>query len=245
MSSKFNYPMGVDEIPRRLAELKQRGEENSAAVLKTVEPLVNEARQARDNINTLLMNLDERVNDSISRNSYTRAEIEERASTANKSILTPAHGGTGTNNAYNHDVGSTQRRAVWMDSHGTLGYALSSARGKRNIRPTSISADDLRAISIVDYQFIDDPEHAPAQIGVIAEQVMTHIPDSMIYLNSDGYSDDIDNPEDVRIEGVEISLFGILALRLAQLNADTIDLLTQRISELEDELDKFTRLEDK
>lgn len=233
MVGQINYPIGEDEIPRRLAALTQKLEENNAAVVQTVTPIVKEALTARDNIATLFNNLDARVDQAIHHNSYNKTEIENRASTANNGILSPTHGGTGTNNAYNHDVGSTTRRAVWMDTNGNLGYALSSNRGKKDIQPTQITENMLRAIDIVDYRFNDDPEDAPMQIGVIAEQVQTHIPDSMIYTNADSYNEDIDNPEDIQIEGVELTLFGILALRLAQINATKIDKLQKQNHQLQ------------
>ena len=239
MVGTINYPIGEDEIPRRLAQLQTQIDENSASVVKSIIPIVKEAIDARDNINTLLHNLDSRVQESIQANSYTKQEIEQRASTANNGILQPANGGTGTNNAYNRDVGSVTRRAVWMDNNGKLGYALSSVRGKKNVKPTHVSEAMLRAVEIVDYQYKDDSDTTPPQIGVIAEQVQTHIPQSMIYTSADGYDEDIDNPEDIKIEGVEMSLFGILGLRLAQLEAARIDHLEQQIHTLQNRINQL------
>lgn len=220
MSGKLNYPIGPDEIPRRLAELKTLIEENNAAVLKTVVPIVKQAVNARDAIKIFFNQIDGNV--------------------ANNGILQPTHGGTGTNNAYNREIGSTTRRAVWMDTNGSLGYALSSSHGKKDIQPTQITENMLRAIDIVDYRFTNDPENAPMQIGVIAEQVETHIPDSMIYKNTDSYDEDIDDPDDIKIEGVELTLFGILALRLAQINSNKIDQLQKQNQQQKQKIQHLT-----
>lgn len=47
MVGQINYPIGEDEIPRRLAALTQKLEENNAAVVQTVTPIVKEALTAR------------------------------------------------------------------------------------------------------------------------------------------------------------------------------------------------------
>lgn len=66
---------------------------------------------------------------------------------------------------------TSDRRAVWMQSDGTLGHTASSARYKKNVRPwDGLTDEQFAALSVVTYQWrnaVNPSDHT--EVGLIAE----------------------------------------------------------------------------
>jgi hypothetical protein len=212
----------IDAIERAIRNLQVPSDAQFNRVVQQMLEIVN--------------NIDTIVSAAIQRTSYTAAQIDSKDSSVLSQarsyadtkepaigVLPPGKGGTGSGNSYNIDLGSTTRRASWVSDAGVLGTALSSEKIKQDIVPTSVTETDLRAARIVDFRYIAaveaQGENAPVEIGVIAEQVEGHVPDRMLYRDSDG-----------AVVGFEYALSGVLAWRLAQLVADRLDALTATVT---------------
>ena len=228
---KFRYPIGYDEIPRRIADTERDLKENSASVVKTITPMVNQMTQMRDQVVDLTDGLDQRVQESIDRNSYTRAEIDAKDQSWNWGTLAPSRGGTGTTNAYGNLFTVGPWRATWALSDGTLGTSQSSRKVKTDITDADqfISIETLRACKWVIYRMIDDlnlnGDSALPHLGMIAED----LDDAGL-----GWLVEYDD-QTLEPVGISYPMLGVAALRLAQDAEDRIDALEQRINQFEKE----------
>jgi hypothetical protein len=219
-----------------LAVLKGLLDGLSQRVRELEKPTATQFNQTVAKMLDIINNINSIVAASIAQTSYSAATIDSKdtsvlsqaksyADTKEPAIgvLPPVKGGTGSNNSYNIDLGSTTRRASWVSDAGVLGTALSSEKIKQDVVPTSVTEADLRAARIVDFRYIAAVEAqgdaAPVEIGVIAEQVEGHVPDRMLYRDEEG-----------AVVGFEYALSGVLAWRLGQIVADRVDELTATVT---------------
>ena len=179
-------------------------------------------------------NLDKRVQESITRNSYTRAEIDVKTQTWNWGVLAPNRGGTGIANAYNNVFASGSWRAVWVLSDGTMG----TAQSMRAVKTDIVDADDyipvaaLRKVKWCIYRMKDDKnlnlDDAQPLIGMIADD-----------LDENGLGFFCEYDEDGTLVGINYPMLGVAALRLAQQVADELDALKAKVDALSTDKDKM------
>ena len=115
MPSKFKFSLdSADATARQFSAIKRQLQELPPSIVNSVKPMVDQITKMYEEVQTLTNNLDQRVQESITRNSYTRAEIDVKTQTWNWGVLAPNRGGTGTANAYNNMFSSGSWRAVWQ-----------------------------------------------------------------------------------------------------------------------------------
>ena len=94
--------------------------------------------------------------------------------TVDRPVSTSGSGRFGA--AWNNNI-TSDRRAVWMESNGTLGHTASSARYKKNITPWAALTEDeqFAQLQVVTFKWRashanpDDPDHV--EVGMIAESL--------------------------------------------------------------------------
>ena len=149
MPSKFKFSLdSTDATARQFSDIKRQLQELPPSIVNSVKPMVDQITEMYEEVQTLTNNLDQRVQESITRNSYTRAEIDVKTQTWNWGVLAPNRGGTGTTNAYNNVFASGSWRAVWVLSDGTMGTAQSIRASKTDIMDADdyIPVDALRKV---------------------------------------------------------------------------------------------------
>lgn len=192
-------------------------------------------------IQTLTSNLDQRVSESIGRNSYTRAEIDNKIQTVdqhahawNWGVLSPADGGTGTGNAYGNLFTVGPWRAAWVLSDGTIGTAQSVRSAKTGICDADefISVEALRDVKWQVFKMKDEAnlrlDDAQPMVGMIADD-----------LDMAGLGFFCEYDEDGNLVGINYPMLGVASLRLAQEAMDEIDVLKAEIGRLSGEIDKI------
>ena len=113
-----------------------------------------------------------------SENSYLRETIDAKvaaatgpAGEANARAVAALQGNLYTD-SYNRVISGT-RRTAWLQDNGQLGYAPSTERYKKNIRPEDVTDEQIMMLSLVSYQWkaaitSDDRR----EMGLIAERLV-------------------------------------------------------------------------
>lgn len=219
MQSKFKFSLdGADATARQFAELKRQVQELPPSIVNSVTPMVDQITAMYQDIQTLTGNLDQRVQESIDRNSYTRSEIDAKTQAWNWGVLSPARGGTGTVNAYENLFTVGPWRAAWVLHDGTVGTAQSVRSVKTNIVDADefIPVDALRRVKWRVFTMKDDEnlhlDDAQPMVGMIADD-----------LDAAGLGFFCEYDEDGGLVGINYPMIGVAALRLAQQAMDEVD----------------------
>ena len=235
MPSKFKFSLdSADATARQFADIKRQLQELPPSIVDSVKPMVDQITEMYKKVQTLTNNLDQRVQESITRNSYTRAEIDVKTQTWNWDVLAPNRGGTGIANAYNNVFASGSWRAVWVLSNGTMGTAQSIRAVKTDIVDADdyIPVDALRKVKWCVYRMKDDKnqnlDDAQPLVGMIADD-----------LDENGLGFFCEYDEDGTLVGINYPMLGVAALRLAQQVADELDALKAKVDALSIDEDKI------
>lgn len=235
MPSKFKFSLdSADSTARQFSDIKRQLQELPPSIVNSVKPMVDQITAMYEEVQTLTNNLDQRVQESIARNSYTRSEIDAKTQEWNWGVLTPNRGGTGTGNAYNNLFTSGPWRAAWILSDGTMGTAQSIRAVKTDI----VDADDyipveaLRKVKWCVYRMKDDKnlnlDNAQPRVGMIADD-----------MDENGLGFFCEYNDDGTLMGINYPMLGVAALRLAQQVADDLDALKAKVDELSSGTDKM------
>lgn len=235
MPSKFKFSLdSVDATARQFSDIKRQLQELPPSIVNSVKPMVDQITAMYEEVQTLTNNLDQRVQESIARNSYTRSEIDAKTQEWNWGILTPNRGGTGTGNAYNNLFTSGPWRAAWILSNGTMGTSQSIRAVKTDI----VDADDyipveaLRKVKWCVYRMKDDKnlnlDDSQPMVGMIADD-----------LDENGLGFFCEYDADGSLVGINYPMLGVAALRLAQQVADDLDALKAKVEALSTNEDKI------
>lgn len=236
MPSKFKFSLdSADATARQFSDIKRQLQELPPSIVNSVKPMVDQITQMVEEVQTLTNNLDQRVQESITRNSYTRSEIDAKTQEWNWGVLTPNRGGTGTGNAYNNLFTSGQWRAAWILSDGTMGTAQSIRAVKTDIVDADdyIPVDALRKVKWCVYRMKDDKnlnlDNAQPRVGMIADD-----------MDENGLGFFCEYNDDGTLMGINYPMLGVAALRLAQQVADDLDALKAKVDELSSTTDKMS-----
>lgn len=235
MSSKFKFSLdSADATARQFADIKRQLQELPPSIVNSVKPMVDQITAMYEEVQTLTNNLDQRVQESITRNSYTRSEIDAKTQAWNWGVLAPNRGGTGTVNAYNNLFTSGPWRAAWILSNGTMGTSQSIRAVKTDIVDADdyIPVDALRKVKWCVYRMKDDKnqhlDDAQPLVGMIADD-----------LDENGLGFFCEYDEDGTLVGINYPMLGVAALRLAQQVADDLDALKAKVEALSINEDKI------
>lgn len=235
MPSKFKFSLdSADATARQFADIKRQLQELPPSIVNSVKPMVDQITAMYEEVQTLTNNLDQRVQESITRNSYTRSEIDAKTQEWNWGVLTPNRGGTGTGNAYNNLFTSGQWRAAWILSNGTMGTAQSIRAVKTDIVDADnyIPVDALRKVKWCIYRMKDDKnlnlDDSQPMVGMIADD-----------LDENGLGFFCEYDADGSLVGINYPMLGVAALRLAQQVADELDALKAKVETLSNGKDKI------
>lgn len=236
MPSKFKFSLdSADATARQFSDIKRQLQELPPSIVNSVKPMVDQITAMYEEVQTLTNNLDQRVQESITRNSYTRSEIDAKTQEWNWGVLTPNCGGTGTVNAYNNLFTSGQWRAVWVLSNGTMGTAQSIRAVKTDIVDADnyIPVDALRKVKWCIYRMKDDKnlnlDDSQPMVGMIADDLDENGLGFFCEYNADG-----------SLVGINYPMLGVAALRLAQQVADELDALKAKVDEVSSNPDKMS-----
>ena len=236
MPSKFKFSLdSADATARQFADIKRQLQELPPSIVNSVKPMVDQITAMYEEVQTLTNNLDQRVQESITRNSYTRSEIDAKTQEWNWGVLTPNRGGTGTGNAYNNLFTSGQWRAAWILSNGTMGTAQSIRAVKTDIVNADdyIPVDALRKVKWCVYRMKDDKnlnlDDSQPMVGMIADD-----------MDENGLGFFCEYDADGSLVGINYPMLGVAALRLAQQVADDLDALKAKVDELSSTTDKMS-----
>lgn len=235
MPSKFKFSLdSADATARQFSDIKRQLQELPPSIVNSVKPMVDQITAMYEEVQTLTNNLDQRVQESITRNSYTRSEIDAKTQEWNWGVLAPNRGGTGTGNAYNNLFTSGQWRAAWILSDGTMGTAQSIRAVKTDIVDADdyIPIDALRKVKWRVYRMKDDKnqhlDDSQPLVGMIADD-----------LDENGLGFFCEYDADGSLVGINYPMLGVAALRLAQQVADDLDALKAKVDELSSGTDKM------
>lgn len=235
MPSKFKFSLdSADATARQFADIKRQLQELPPSIVNSVKPMVDQITAMVEEVQTLTNNLDQRVQESIARNSYTRSEIDAKTQEWNWGVLTPNRGGTGTGNAYNNLFTSGQWRAAWVLSDGTMGTAQSIRAVKTDIVDADeyIPVEALRKVKWCVYRMKDDKnlnlDDSQPLVGMIADD-----------LDENGLGFFCEYDADGSLVGINYPMLGVAALRLAQQVADDLDALKAKVETLSTSEDKM------
>lgn len=235
MTSKFKFSLdSTDATARQFADIKRQLQELPPSIVNSVKPMVDQITAMYEEVQTLTNNLDQRVQESIARNSYTCSEIDAKTHEWNWGVLTPNRGGTGTGNAYNNLFTSGQWRAAWVLSNGTMGTAQSIRAVKTDIVDADdyIPVDALRKVKWCIYRMKNDKnlnlDDSQPMVGMIADD-----------MDENGLGFFCEYDADGSLVGINYPMLGVAALRLAQQVADEVDALKAKVDELSSVTDKM------
>lgn len=235
MPSKFKFSLdSADATARQFSDIKRQLQELPPSIVNSVKPMVDQITEMYEEVQTLTNNLDQRVQESIDRNSYTRAEIDAKTQEWNWDVLAPNRGGTGIANAYNNLFTVGPWRAVWVLSDGTMGTSQSVRAVKTDIVDADdfISVDALRKVKWCIYRMTDDKnlnlDDAQPLVGMIADD-----------MDENGLGFFCEYDADGTLVGINYPMLGVAALRLAQQVADDLDALKAKVEALSTNEDKI------
>lgn len=235
MPSKFKFSLdSADATARQFSDIKRQLQELPPSIVNSVKPMVDQITAMYEEVQTLTNNLDQRVQESITRNSYTRSEIDAKTQEWNWGVLTPNRGGTGTGNAYNNLFTSGQWRSAWILSNGTMGTAQSIRAVKTDIVDADnyIPVDALRKVKWCVYRMKKDKnlnlDDSQPMVGMIADD-----------LDENGLGFFCEYDADGSLVGINYPMLGVASLRLAQQVADDLDALKAKVETLSNGKDKI------
>lgn len=136
--------------------------------------------------------------------------------TITRSVSTSGSGRFG--GAWDNNIVST-RRAVWMESDGTLGHTASSRRYKINVRPLDVDLDALLELQPSTFEY---RKGGGTDSGLIAEDL-----DAI-----DGAQFCVAYNVDGSVEGIHYDRLTVMLLALAQRQQAQIDELTATVQSL-------------
>ena len=236
MPSKFKFSLdSADSTARQFSDIKRQLQELSPSIVNSVKPMVDQITAMYEEVQTLTNNLDQRVSESIDRNSYTRSEIDAKTQEWNWGVLAPNRGGTGTGNAYNNLFTSGQWRSAWILSNGVMGTSQSIRAGKTDIVDADdyIPVDALRKVKWCIYRMKNDKnlnlDDSQPMVGMIADD-----------MDENGLGFFCEYDEDGTLVGINYPMLGVAALRLAQQVADDLDALKAKVDGLSSNPDKMS-----
>lgn len=212
--------------------------------------------RALEKIKSLIATLSDTVAYWIGVHSYTKAQIDAKTWSAGAiyGVLSPGQGGTGTGNVYNNPLVSGSALAVYVTSDGVLNKGASSARWKRDITtwdgdPAALLDLEVRrfrwrteAQAAAEQQhdldrYADDggpdgpdPETAPWDYGLIAEEVEALGADWLVRLGDDGL------PEGVHYHRLPVALLALVQQQqqIITRQADALAAVDARLAALEE-----------
>lgn len=235
MPSKFKFSLdNADATARQFADIKRQLRELPPSIVNSVKPMVDQITEMYEEVQTLTNNLDQRVQESINRNSYTRSEIDAKTQEWNWGVLAPGRGGTGITNAYSNVFTVGPWRAVWALSDGTMGTSQSVRAVKTDIVDADdyIPVDALRKVKWCIYRMTDDKnlnlDDAQPLVGMIADD-----------MDENGLGFFCEYDSDGTLVGINYPMLGVAALRLAQQVADELDALKAKVDALSTDEDKM------
>ena len=236
MPSKFKFSLdSADSTARQFSDIKRQLQELSPSIVNSVKPMVDQITAMYEEVQTLTNNLDQRVSESIDRNSYTRSEIDAKTQEWNWGVLAPNRGGTGTGNAYNNLFTSGQWRSAWILSNGVMGTSQSIRAVKTDIVDADdyIPVDALRKVKWCIYRMKNDKnlnlDDSQPMVGMIADD-----------MDENGLGFFCEYDEDGTLVGINYPMLGVAALRLAQQVADDLDALKAKVDGLSSNPDKMS-----
>lgn len=235
MPSRFKFSLdSADATARQFSDIRRQLQELPPSIVNSVKPMVDQITAMYEEVQTLTNDLDKRVRESITRNSYTRSEIDAKTQEWNWGVLAPNRGGTGTGNAYNNLFTTGPWRAAWVLSDGTMGTSQSIRAVKTDIVDADdyIPVDALRKVKWRVYRMKDDKnlnlDDSQPMVGMIADD-----------LDENGLGLFCEYDEDGTLVGINYSMLGVAALRLAQQVADDLDAFKAKVGALSTDKDKM------
>ncbi|WP_270353455.1 tail fiber domain-containing protein [Microbacterium testaceum] len=131
--------------------------------------------------------------------------------------------------SYNRAISGT-RRALVIQDNGQLGYAASTERLKKNIRPEDVTDEQVLMLALVSYQWraavaVDDRR----EMGLIAERLIDAGLGWACFYDGDG------TVEGINYEMVGVALLPAVQRLIAHVHRldDDLDVLAQRLDALE------------
>lgn len=133
--------------------------------------------------------LSQQVADEISKTSYTKTQIDTKRWPFSQidGVAQPAQGGTGTTNAHNNDLASSNRRALWVSEAGVQGFALSAFSKKANPQPADIPVELFLGMETQRFQYRSaDKELVGWDFGFFAEDFAALGLEEWVYRSATG-----------------------------------------------------------
>lgn len=210
MQSKFRFSLdGVDATARQFAEVRRQLTELPASVGRSVSRLGERVSGVEKDFESLV------------------SELDQADAGRSNAVVVPAHGGTGVRNAYENQLPSTPRRAVYCIHDGMLGVDCSS-RGsvvEAGDADEFVPVDALRQMKWRVYWLKDDLnlalDDAQPVVGLIAEDLDDAGLGFFVEYDAGG------NPT-----GVDYAKLSMAALRLAQQAMSEVDGLKAEVARL-------------
>lgn len=210
MQSKFRFSLdGMDATARQFSEVHRQLRELLASVGKSVSRLGERVSDVEKDFESL-----------------TTKQNQADAGEAN-AVVVPAHGGTGSRDAYDNLLSLTPRKTVYCLYDGTLGSDCSSMSSVTNVSDADefVPLDALRQLKWKVYFLNDDLnlklDDAQPVIGLMAED-----------LDDAGFGFFCEYDGDGNPTGVDYPKLSVAALRLAQQAMDEIDGLKDEVARL-------------
>lgn len=179
--------------------------------------------------------LGERVGDTFRRGeTYGRGVIDSAFSSRDSGINAALRGNLYPD-SYNRNITGT-RRAAWIQDNGQLGYASSSERYKKYVRPEDVSDETVLMLALVSFQWkaavaIDDRR----EMGLIAERLIEAGLGWACFFNPAG------EPEGINYDMIGLALLPAVQRLIAARHRhdDDLDAAADRIAELEQRLSRL------
>ncbi len=164
---------------------------------------------------------------------YTKSEVNAKtwsgsditSGTITRPVSTSGGGRFGA--AWDNNITST-RRAVWMESDGTLGHTASSARYKKNITPWDALSDEaFLQLVVVTFQWrngVDPSDHI--EIGMIAEELHDRGLAWAVFYEPDGFGV-------LRPEGIHYDRLVLAVIPVVQRLITRVTSIEERLTALE------------
>lgn len=149
--------------------------------------------------------------------SANKASAGDVAAKANQVDLDYVQAGNMKPDVYNRSLTGT-RRALWVQENGLIGYAASTERYKKYIRPHEVTDEQIAMLTLVSYQWrAAVAEDDRREVGLIAERLVDAGLEWVVFFNEEG------TPEGINYEMIGVALLPALQrllIRVAALEAD-------------------------
>ncbi|WP_137771891.1 MULTISPECIES: tail fiber domain-containing protein [unclassified Microbacterium] len=148
--------------------------------------------------------------------SANKASTGDVAAKANQADLDYVQAGNMKPDVYNRSITGT-RRALWVQDNGLIGYAASTERYKKFIRPHEVTDEQIAMLTLVSYQWrAAVAEDDRREVGLIAERLVDAGLEWVVFFNEEG------TPEGINYEMIGVALLPAvqrLLTRVAALEA--------------------------